>query len=472
MSLADILKVEDSSELLDLSCPETGIPVWPQVRGWIIREIMGDLLFLNGAASDTRASRSPARGVVVLGRSIAHNFRLRRSLSVRSPVLVTTEAIADQSIEGCWFNRMADYFAELPGGQAVVLSDQHEWSWPFPRHNANTYLHAPLQVATSLPDRLFVPQRLRRLARDLCDSVAVRARDQLGWSIGETRRKAFECYVARKLATTPRRYRAYERLLDAVRPKILVASSACYGHIATLVAAANDKGIATSEFQHGAISEGHDGYNFASSIRADPRLQRVMPRHFLSYGDWWNERFNAPVAKRTIGYPDRARKLGGIVRSGAAATKVLVLSDGVELELYLQLARELQEGLASTGLSVVLRPHPLERSKALALSSTASVTIDESRDIYEAFVGAHTVISEVSTGLFEAVGLVERIIMLDTLKSRFGYPVHPFHAAAGFAEIAELIMGGSAAPTVSEDELWQTDWQGRYFEFLEEVGAL
>jgi len=409
------------------------------------------------------------QAVPTMARSLLRNWRMRHSSMIQSPVLITTEALADQLVSGKWTNRMADPFAEVADTQSLVLIDQHEWQWHFPRHNRRTYLHAPLQFWTGMAAKFAPADAARGQAREVAALVRERANSLLGWDMGPSREIAFAGYIGRKLLTMPLRYRAYRKLFGTIRPQVLLNSSGCYGQIAAMLAAANDMGIVTAEFQHGAVSDGHDAYNFAPTLRSDDRFRRVLPTYYLSYGDWWNERINAPVEKLSIGYPARARKLAALDEARTERNAVLILGDGVELDLYLDLARKLRDRLAGTGLEVVFRPHPIERTTAIQRygQTAGGVRIDDGFDIYQAFRGAHAVISEVSTGLFEAVGLVERILMLDTAKARFAYPVHPFTVVTSLDGLAQAIISEDGGrPAVSPERLWAEDWQSSYMRFL------
>lgn len=469
LALADILRIEDAADLLEITDGATGIALWPQVRVQFLRQILGDLVFTEGAP-DMPMRRPPVRAAATLARSVAHNARTLASRKVPTDLLITTEASVDQLRDGKWFNRQADYFAAEAPAASLVLTDQHEWTWPFPRVNRDVYFHAPLQLATSARGRIAPGGAHGEAGTKLADLAFSRAREQLGWSPGDNRRTAFARYCARKLATTAPRYRAYRRLLERMRPKLLLNSSGCYGHIATMLVAAHDLRIPTAEYQHGAVSEGHDAYNFGEGVRNDARLQHTLPRHFLSYGEWWNAHFNAPVAKVAIGNPNResiaARQQSA---SSAGARTILILSDGIEFGLYTRLAEEIARLVEPRGYDVLLRPHPLERNEVLhSWSPTqANLALDRGSDIYASLAGARAVVSEVSTGLFEAVGLVDKVIMLDTAKARFAYPDPPFAAAAGASEVAAIATGEDRAQAdVEAQALWADDWRGRFRAFL------
>lgn len=475
-SLADILRIEDTPRLLDFVCEETQIAVWPQVRIWLLRQILGDLVYADGGAPDMPMRRPPARAAGTMLRSIWHNTRTLRSNRLPIDVLITTEASVDQLRDGKWFNRQADYFASSIPGSSLVLIDQHEWIWPFPRSNPDVYFHAPLQFATSAMGRAFPGKADMAAAEQLSRLAISRARDMIGWEAGAARTDAFTRYIARKLATTAPRYRAYRRLFARLQPRLLLNSSGCYGHIATMIAAAHDCGIVSAEYQHGAVSEGHDAYNFGAGVRNDTRLLRSLPQYFLSFGDWWGEHFNAPVAKVTIGNPNRDAILA---RSDSDRPRdprtILILSDGLEFGFYARLAEDVARAVASRGYTVSLRPHPLERGSVAGrwAPSAANLMLDSEPDIYSSLAGVGAVVSEVSTGLFEAVGIVEKVIMLNTAKARFAYPDAPFGVAANAAEIAEIATSPlTEYRGVTPERLWADNWRDRFRAFCDtEVGS-
>lgn len=468
ITLADLLAIEDTPELLALHCPQTGIPVWPNIRVAFFRQIMADLLFGTGSI-DPPAERRSLRAVGVLGRTVAHNMGAVFGRRLRSDILLNTEAIGDEWRDGRWFNRYVDPFGDLSSGQAVVMMNMFEWQWRTPRHNERIFYHAPIQTGAVLAGRL-----PRRTATGLAQTVTAlacdRARTLLGWDMGEARRAAFARWTARKIAGLPFRYRAYRRLMKLVRPRLLLGLSGCYGSHAPLIAAARDLDIVTAEYQHGAISAGHDAYNFAPAVFESAAYRRTLPQYLLTYGTWWSEQVSAPVERIAIGSPSRAARLERMAPVCADRRTVLVLGDGIESALYLDLARAIACAVAGLGLEVALRPHPLERSSVLERHGqfVDGVRIDVAPDIYTSFASAHTVVSEISTGLFEAVGLVDRIILLNTAKARFAYPEHPFPVANSVQEAIDMICGATLPMMAKDADLWAPKWQENYKVFIED----
>jgi hypothetical protein len=87
-------------------------------------------------------------------------------------------------------------------------------------------------------------------------------------------------------------------------------------------------------------------------------------------------------------------------------------------------------------------------------------------DIYQSLAGTDVLVAEVSTGLFEAVGLVERIFVWDTSKSRFSLPVHPFESIESADQLAETLMGSSAPLGINVSDIWASDWRSRFIKFI------
>ena len=104
-------------------------------------------------------------------------------------------------------------------------------------------------------------------------------------------------------------------------------------------------------------------------------------------------------------------------------------------------------------------------------SGSGAVRFDFQHDLYASLSQAHAVISEVSTGLFEAVGVADKVFVWDTPKARFAYPTHPFQRYASVSMLADFLRQDDPG-RISADALesvWAGRWQERYKAFLAEV---
>jgi hypothetical protein len=226
-----------------------------------------------------------------------------------------------------------------------------------------------------------------------------------------------------------------------------------------------------AEYQHGSISGGHDAYNFAPALRRSRSYCETLPRHLLTYGSWWGEQVDAPVNRVVIGNPHREYMLAQFAPSNLPKRDVLLLSDGIEFHKYVELAQCIESAAASRGLRLVIRPHPLERTEVKGKHGEriGNIVIDGNGDLYASLQTAHAVISELSTGLFEAVGLADRFFMWETAKARFAYPSHPFQSFQQPEQLLELLLvAGSGRSAVPSEAIWAPSWRPKYQTFLDE----
>ena len=471
-SLAEILHIEDDADVVGRLCPSTGLPVWPQIRIAYLRAILSELVYgveLTGKSS-TRAPRS--RMLVTLMRSFAHNAFVR---DARGPASICFfgDGIGNQWIDGKWFNRLSDHFIQVRPAETLAVEDHSEWNWPFPRHCRKVMFHAPIQALNTAASYMRVGRGERELARALVARVNERAWHILKWAPSPARNAALVEMLARKTAMMPVQLGAYRRLFQRIRPRLVMVNSGCYGPAAMLMAAAREQGITTAEAQHGAISGGHDAYNFAPAVLRSEAYRNTLPDYFLSYGNWWSEQINAPVTKLAIGNPHRSARISLI--NARPKTDLLVLSDGLDIERYLAVVRSIVPHAQEAGLRVVLRPHPLERTQAQALAQLPGqgFVLDQNADIYISFSSARVVVGEMSTGLFEAVGIADEICMWRTPRSVFSFPTHPFREFETVEELATILeQDQSELPRhVVPGEIWADQWQQRYNDFLLSKGV-
>ncbi len=473
LSLADMLEVENDSAILELRCPDTGIPLWVLLRIPFLRSIMSDALY--SVPMVVPASGIPkVAAMLALGRAIPHNRTVLRR--PRAEVLIAATGVGTILRDGLWFNRLSDHFASANPGQTLAIEDLFAWRWPFPRVNRRVLISAPTLAAAAIVGTARCGPSHRERAARMIAVVGQRARNLLGWDISSGRAAALSEWLARKSAALPWLYRNYRALLQRVGPRLVIKEEACYGPSAAFILAARDLGIATAEYQHGAISAGHDAYNVAETVRSDKRFRRTLPDYLLCYGRWWLEQINMPVQCVAIGNPHRGQQMLALERAQAGERRdILVLGDGIETRLYLGLARRLAEHCGER-FPIVFRPHPLERAAVLSEFPSGwseGIRIDAAADIYQSFRSSHAVVSDVSTGLFEAVGITDRVLVWNTAKARFAFPAHPFPSFNDEADLARQLLGAAVAPLApaTVNAIWEPDWRANYVSFLAGVGC-
>ena len=470
ITLQDLLEVENDGIFAGCVCPSTGILVWPAIRNAFYRMIMSDWFYPSQPLIDTARIPAMFDVVKVAVRAMLHNFTYPPR---RSSVMIYATGAGLFEHNDFSRNRYTQYFFQDLGGDAWSIEGLFDYQWPLPREGGRLSFSLPGLAAIGLLSRIAATGAVRRIAEEIVEQATSRANSLLGWQLDETRRKWLVKCCAQQVAGYPLKRKWQMRWLERVKPRLLLAEEGCYGHMAVLNATARECGVAVAEFQHGIVTGGHDAYNVAPTLARCETYRRTMPDYFLGYGAWWNRQFNAPTQKVVIGNPHRAALLDRHVSVKKEKGMILVLGEGIETNSYLDFCRELASLLPS-GFRVVFRPHPMERSRVFA--STAGVGrgfhIDQEPDIYPSLARAEAAVAEVTTGLFEAVGLTRRIFVWNTAKSRFSLPNHPFAVFDTVADLARMIEKDNSAGSVSgfaSEEIWASDWQGRFRGFIDSV---
>lgn len=467
LTLEKILAVENDPVFLDFKCIESGYLLWPLIRQEFIQFIISDLVYKSAPLISLNRNINYRKALISVIKAQYHNARVSNN---KNDLLLMASGAGLFLRNGQWFNRLSDYFAMANSQETLVMEDLFDWNWPEPRENKRVVYSTPHQIYFALMGRLSIRQSHVRQARDIVTHFKNRAIEILNWNLSPSDTSHFESRMARKIAEVPLRKHLYESFLKQTSSKLVIKEEGCYGHSSIFNRVAREMGVVVAEYQHGTVNAGHDAYNVAPELRADTEYKNTFPQCFLSYGQWWHQYIHLPIDKIPIGNPHRTSQLSRLnLRSNK--TDILVLGDGVETQMYLNLAIFLSENLNEW--RVVFRPHPLEREKLknlISMNKLGRVLVDVDLDIYSAFCNAHVVVNEVSTGLFEAVGLADRVLIWDTPKSKFYYPNHPFTSFVDKHDLLQKIKDGSSGrlDIESANSLWADDWLGNYNYFLKQ----
>ncbi|WP_159448208.1 CDP-glycerol glycerophosphotransferase family protein [Dethiosulfovibrio salsuginis] len=301
------------------------------------------------------------------------------------------------------------------------------------------------------------------------DFVANRAITLIGWSLSQKRKRFLIEGLSRRAASIPGARLLYSRLFRRTRARMLLREEASYGGSSIINMIARENGLVTAEYQHGSISSGHDAYNFSKTLCDSPDYRRTLPQFLLGYGTWWLDQLQTPSEKIPIGNPFRTDALKRVRMDGDRKKDILVLGDGTETEKYLSLCSFLADAL-SEKYRVVFRPHPIEREQVARKygKRKGKIALEWEKDIYDAFASADILISELSTGLFEAIGLVRSVFLWDTEKARFCYPSHPFSTFSSSDDLVEKIAFGKEGEVSASiiESMWASGWESNYRDFL------
>jgi hypothetical protein len=471
--LSDLLEIENSPEVLTFRCRETQILVWPLVRLYFFRLIISDLMYHENPLIGIKSNYSKGKAIKSLSRGF-FSSGLRSSVQ-QTDILIRATGAGCIKIDGTYFNKLSDHFASENPTNTAVLEDFFEWQWPEPRVFNRIIYNTPYRVFDRLKATWYRTSADFDLALSLIKWLRQRSQLLLGWDLTPKQYSWLLQQLLHSISGAKFWHRRYLQLLKAMNVKILIVEEASYGGwLACLIKAAKDIGIPTAEYQHGLISSGHDAYNFSPLLCNSTEFRLYLPDYFLSYGSWWSMQINLPSAKYTIGNPHRSTVIDTMNAHTGSRRTVLILGEGRETTQYLHFARELQRGISSE-YRVVFRPHPQERFKFESTGVYANfsdVPIDAESDIYDSIRQANTVIAELSTGLFEACGIVRQILVWETSKSKFGLPNHPFISFQTLEQAQDILLHNQPreSDSIDSEDIWASNWKANYASFLKEVG--
>lgn len=247
------------------------------------------------------------------------------------------------------------------------------------------------------------------------------------------------------------------RLIDRVRPRVVVFDNGSYTYHGESVGLFKDAGAYVAEPQHGWIGPSHAAYNYGR-LFLEPALRRALPDELLTFGGFWSDSIRHPGRVTAIGKPHLERQAASAPAS--RRPQVLVVSSRTHPEQTDALVVELR-GLLDDTWSVVFRPHPGERTETVRryprLSVEPGVTIDVEPDVYESLKRTTVVVGEASTVLFEARAFGCQVIPRDSpfaagvIGDAFG------ERAQDARQIAERIRSGAERPdaqTPVDDGIW------------------
>lgn len=465
-SLEMILEIENDKTFLDFRCTKTGYLLWPLVRNQFFRILISDLYYNEAPLITEPIKGRYIKALKILPRVLFQNFSRR---NLRGDILIMGTGAGHFESDGLWFNRITDYFSLASPSNTVTYEGILDWHIPEPRHNERSSYWLPWSMLIALAGKLLSRKKHVLVVDAMLDHARKRTKSILGLDISDDKIQLLLCMTVPKVARLSFMRWAYRRLLRRTSAKLVLVEQSCYGDYGIFNHVAREMGVRVAEPQHGMVSAGHDAYCFAPALLESDKYRLYLPHDFLGYGAWWNDQINAPVKKWVIGNPHYTEQRKRALPNNVSGKDILLLSDGIEFHLYLKLANELATYF-NDEYRVVLRPHPLEKRRIYAEYSNGiadRVVIDKNQDIYQSFSTAHAVVGEVSTALFEAIGLVKKVFLWKTSKAVFSYPSHPF---TSFQDVNDFILkfndSQAGVVVIVQENIWAMNWNKNYKNYL------
>ena len=441
------------------------VPMWSVVRSYIAGALYDSIA---GTGFQKKGGARVRPGAAFFYRTWAGRHG---TSPARQPVDIVYIATGGGNIyqedQGRYFNWITDYCAQAVDARSQVVELNKGWAYPRPRVHPDVSTHHDWIAL-----RAQVAARRRRLPDTQLKAID-HYLQKLRAAFGDTLLEGDFAHMRRALQVSARSAAAwhdgYQRFFEARRPKLLQINGASYGGVWAYVTRwARAAGIPVAEFQHGYIGHDHYAYNYAPNV-ATSAYREGLPDYLLTFGQYWADAICTPSQTVVIGSPRMSEPRA--VSPGASAPYILLASTGVGPEFYLSVVQGLLRGLPPGG-TVRFRPHPGERHVAVAnyaaLLADARVSLDTEPDVYRSMAGAALVVGDITTLMFEAIGLGVPTRVIDCEIARHRMPTSLFQFL-DYDEIPVLLDSNAAVgqpDAALREQVWAPDWRSRYQAFV------
>jgi hypothetical protein len=305
--------------------------------------------------------------------------------------------------------------------------------------------------------------------------VASRLQRTIGVQLTERQKDFLYQALLRRCRSLATELYVYERLYRRLDARLILFEDGFYGTRGAMIGLAKEMGITTAEMQHGMISAGHEAYNYAPVVLQSEHYRKYAPDYFLVYGQWWGDQIRCPSKIVAIGNPHYEEMKQKCAATHLSKDQVLLLSNGLTFDTYFEMARQLKKHIKPE-YRILVRPHPLEKKSVRKRyqGNTDGIQIDDSDNLYERLSRSYAVVGEISTALFEAIGLSDRIFAWNSAMTAFGMPDCPFDRFDNASHLSGMLFadGCGRIDEVLTARIWTRGWKANYKQFVTQTVCL
>ena len=457
-----IFEIENDEKLLDYMTYD-GAPIWMIGRYHLLYKIVGGRLL--GYESSNRDRKISIKMMAHILKAAAYSLKNRNINKGKKIFLYATNR--KTMIGGKYFNRYVDsLYSVYPDDSLVIEQSLLDWEWPFPRVYQAVYFDTIGRITGEIESRLFYKKDYAEVYRMLVYFNS-RLFAICGIKLGEDEIKATAVYLSRLIVTT-RFQSAWLQSKVTAQSGVVIMVGAGFPFYYFLNRMLKNKNIISVELQHGYITKNNFMYNYASKIAGDERVRNGLPEYILTYGSWWNEQMNCPMKKISIGNPYHEYCKEHIRRGKKDNNRITIIGTGENTASYIQLTEYLTTCFSD--FCIKFRPHPGELSKVKDMvgNGREHIELDDGPEIYTTLSDTSIIIGEVSTVLFEAIGIVNRIIVWNTAYAKAYLPDHPFECFSTYEELKDLIQKDQGIK-YTDNEFWEKNWKEAYQNFIKSL---
>lgn len=454
----NIFDIEADKKILDI-VDGNGNPIWFYMRDLVLMQLLPKYLYGAKATGAQRSNKISSLNYIF--RSLIHNISYY--IKNQSPKKIVFYSISRKYDKGGkYYNKYTDYFADID--RQNVLTVEHaplDWSFPNVRHNKEVLYSAPVMTMGTIIGKFFDKKNKIKIIK-LTNYVL----EQITKYYGVNLTKKDKIFLIKQTNVEIQKMhffcKWYIKICDRFNIKKAVFIPGPYLRYCELVKCLKDKGIRTAFYQDGIKTKNDVNGNVNINLIKEEKLERAIPNDYLTFGKWWNDQRDLPYEYiYELGNPHHSECLNKIKRRVTNNDILLIGCANNTLE-YLKLAKYLIKHFPDK--RIVFRPHPTELIETQKLIYNFDGIELDTNELYLSLSSASSVISEVSTVLYEAIGIVPQIIVWRTEYSKWIMPDNPFDSFEKYDELVRIINEKNPT-TIDNNDFWYKDWKNAFIRY-------
>lgn len=457
----ELLSVEDDIHILDYKS-KNNEPIWFYMRYFVLYNYLLNKLSNIETIMSSETKKITLEAFRYMFRAVLHNSMLNCSVKKLEIAFYSpTDLILS---DGIYIDRFTGFFLNIEKNRFLAFENApRNWKWINAKDNDSSIMSAPNLATATIVSK--IASENNDTTTELMEFVSKKIFEKFGITVTEEEKVSIiEMTQAQmKKSDLHSKWILKQCLKHGVKVFIMVGGAYSWNY--AINRRLKEANIKTADLQHGYITKSNIVYNYHSGILESSELKIASPNFFLSYGDWWNSQTNILFQKKySLGNPYRESSIEHFKKNNK--NEIMIIGCARDTHIYCKLADTLGKKYGPE--RVVFRPHPSEHiyAKKIVSNNQLAFRIDFSRDIYGALQDTSIIISEISTVLFEAIGLVDKIIVWESDYSKYILPDVPFNRANNMDNLINIIEDKESR-VISTQEYWKEDWKDNFFHFLE-----
>ncbi len=475
LTLKDSLAIENNPKILDFRFEFDDILMWPFIRVILHKIPIYKEYKLVNFQNTSKEKLSFTDKILYLRNTIINN-PYKNSLKKKYDILMFCSGITNVKRGNKYFNRVSDYFAFVNKDKTLLIEDSVRRKYYTPRVFPNVCYHDLIKV------EVYIRSKFARLnERDVkkIESLMNFLKRNFPYKLEKSDLDIIENILLRTSKRLNIYHCLYNKLFEKFNPKVVFLEDASYGGRSYILKWAKARNIITIEPQHGMVSKNQAAYNYGTAILNSCVYKKYLPDYFLTYGKYWKKSINLPVKKITIGNPNYSENTKKISLDNQDKTKmkILIISDSANPDIMKKIVIEISSIVNNNKYDISFRPHPSELPIIENIYSELlvrdTIKIDTEKDVYLSLSNTDLVIGQISTALFEAIGICRYIFAIDQPITDLHVPQNIIKRFSNVKELINIIQTyNSEDNKVNKGYIWEPNWKANYQNFMNNLIGL